>query len=136
MEFRIARETQNDDLKNLGRYNPYQGPNQKVCSFDWCVMPMCISLNLSIIFCLNARLLDFVGWIHSIVSTFEDWFVDILLSSSIQLNLDEDGKVKVFHFATIIFDHIWLVRNKIRLGLDMLDWMVFSHQLNRTFHKY
>lgn len=62
-----------------------------------------------------------------------EWFLAILnKSSGIQLNLDEDGKTRVLHFVVLIFEHLWLARNKIRLGQEVPNWTTLSQQLNKA----
>lgn len=52
-----------------------------------------------------------------LVECATEWFDSLITrTSSVQLNLGEEDETKFLHFSILLFEFVWLTRNKRRLG--------------------
>lgn len=63
-------------------------------------------------------------------------WIQLLLDEGNMFPLEPEEKQKMLHFAIIMFEQIWLWRNKIRLGAMMSDWNEMAVQVARLLHSY
>lgn len=65
------------------------------------------------------------------------WFSNLLnTTTSFQNALDDSDKLKCLHFAVIMFEQLWSIRNKVRMGGMIPYWKEASDRMNRTLFKY
>lgn len=50
------------------------------------------------------------------------------------MNLED--KEKILHFGVVLFEQMWLMRNKIRIGGEIPNWDAFSNSVNRIRKQY
>lgn len=63
------------------------------------------------------------------------WF-QILLDAGNLFPMDVADKNKMLHYAVIVFEQMWLVRNQIRFGKCIPDWQKFSDSILKLSHAY
>lgn len=57
-------------------------------------------------------------------------WIQILLDEQNCLTVSQEEKLKILNYAAVMFDQIWMWRNKIRLGCPPPDWCHAANQLN------
>lgn len=50
--------------------------------------------------------------------------------------MGETDKLKFLHFSVLVFEHMWLIQNKVRLEGTIPQWEEVSSSLNRNINKY
>lgn len=79
----------------------------------------------------NIRIQQYAGLIIA------DWFDKLLChTSNIQQHLDEADKGQLPHFAIIVFEQLWMIRNRVRLGGLLPNWSDVSQLVNKTLTRY
>lgn len=69
--------------------------------------------------------------------TVSDWFTKALdRTTCFQLHLSEESHLQFIQFAVLVFERIWLIRNKVRLGGTIPDWQEVSRSLNSGMLTY
>lgn len=76
----------------------------------------------------NVRILNFVEL------SVPDWILEVLSkSTSVQHSLDDVGQSQFIDFFVLLFEQLWQIRNRVRLGETPPDWQQFSTRLNLAF---
>lgn len=66
-----------------------------------------------------------------------NWFTEVLRRKTVfQSLLDEEGQQQFIIFAILVFEQVWLIRNKVRMGSQVPDWTTVSNTLNQLLHQY
>lgn len=64
-----------------------------------------------------------VGIIH--------WFQSLLYTTlDFPIPLDEVNRTQLLHFAVLVFERMWMERNKIRLGNSHMELITFAWKIN------
>lgn len=63
------------------------------------------------------------------------WF-QLLLDENNCFDVDQEEKTKILIFAAILFDQLWLWRNKIRLGATIPNWNLVAAQMRRLLFQH
>lgn len=59
------------------------------------------------------------------------WFQSLLdTEMEFPIPLDEVNPSHLIHFALLVFERMWMERNRIRMGKPSPDWHTFSQKIN------